>query len=86
MTDTVTRFPDAVIAGTGIPEDLFSADAVLDATVPDFGFTQLGPEHVAGQMSSRFAAPGVFTDLVRTELPSREGSGATCCPMRRFTT
>lgn len=68
-TDTITRWLTAVTSGTGVPEDLFTDDAVLDATVPGFRFTQVGPEHVAGQMSSWFADEGRFTDLLRTELP-----------------
>ena len=72
MTDSVTRFLDAVTAGTGVPEDLFTADAVLDATIPGFRFAQHGPEHVAGQMSSWYADPGSFTDVVRTPLPGGE--------------
>ena len=39
-TDPITRFLDAVTAGQGIPEDLFTEHAVLDATVPDFRFGQ----------------------------------------------
>jgi hypothetical protein len=69
MTDTITRWLDAVTAGTGIPQDLFTDDAVLDATIPGFRFAQHGPAAVAGQMSSWFADPGAFTDLQRTALP-----------------
>jgi len=68
-TETVSRLLDAVTAGTGIPEELFTPDAVLDATIPGFRFTQVGPAHIAGQMSDWFADPGEFIDLVRTELP-----------------
>lgn len=68
-TDPVSRFLDAVSAGTGIPADLFHPDAVLDATIPDFRFAQHGAEHVAGQLSSWFADPGAFQDLARTPLP-----------------
>ena len=72
MTDTITRWLDAVSAGKGIPQDLFTDDAVLDATIPGFRFAQHGPEHVAGQMSSWFADPGAFLDLQRTTLPEGE--------------
>jgi len=68
-TDTITRWLDAVAAGRGIPQDLFTSDAVLDATIPGFRFTQVGPGPVAGQMSSWFADPGAFADLHRTQLP-----------------
>jgi hypothetical protein len=69
MTDTISRWLDAVTAGTGIPQDLFTDDAVLDATIPGFRFAQHGPTAVAGQMSSWFADPGSFSDLQRTPLP-----------------
>jgi hypothetical protein len=69
MTDTITRWLDAVAAGSGIPQDLFTDDAVLDATIPGFRFAQHGPAAVAGQMSSWFADPGAFADLHRTGLP-----------------
>jgi hypothetical protein len=68
-TDSVSRLLEAITAGTGVPETLFTPDAVLDATIPGFRFAQHGPEHVAGQMSSWFADPGAFTDLHRTPLP-----------------
>ena len=67
-TDAVSRFLEAVTAGTGVPQDVFTDDAVLDATIPGFRFAQHGPEHVAGQLSSWFADPGAFTDLERTPL------------------
>jgi hypothetical protein len=68
-TTTVSRLLAAVTAGTGVPEDLFAEDAVLDATVPGFRFAQHGPGAIAGQLSSWFADPGSFTQLLRTELP-----------------
>lgn len=67
-TDTVSRLLEAITAGTGVPQELFAPDAVLDATIPGFRFAQHGPEHVAGQMSSWFAHPGAFDDLERTAL------------------
>jgi hypothetical protein len=69
VSDTVSRWLDAVVAGQGIPQDLFTDDAVLDATIPGFRFAQHGPEHVAGQMTSWFADPGAFAHLLRTPLP-----------------
>ena len=70
--DPVTRLLDAVTAGTGVPQDLFHDDAVLDATVPDWRFAQHGPEHIAGQLSSWFAEPGSYQHLVRTPLAGGE--------------
>jgi hypothetical protein len=68
-TDAVSRLLAAVTAGTGVPADLFTQDAVLDATIPGFRFAQHGPSAVAGQMSGWFADPGAFTELERTPLP-----------------
>jgi hypothetical protein len=72
MSDPVTRFLDAVTAGTGVPEDLFTADAVLDATIPGFRFAQHGPERIAGQMSSWYADPGSFAEVSRVPMSRGE--------------
>ena len=68
-TDAVSRLLEAITAGSGVPQELFTPDAVLDATIPGFRFAQHGPAHVAGQMSGWFADPGAVADLERTPLP-----------------
>jgi hypothetical protein len=69
--DTVTRFLDAICAGTGIPTDLFTPDCLLDATVPMWRLEQHGPRDVSGQLSVWFADPGTFSELRRQ--PIKEG-------------
>lgn len=68
----VSRLLDAVVSGTGVPTELFAADAVLDATVPNFRFAQHGPTHVAGQLSAWFAAPGELSEVRRTPVDGGE--------------
>jgi len=62
---TVDRFLDAVEAGVGVPVELFSPGAVLDATVPEWRFAVSGAEAVARQYSSWFADPAAFEELER---------------------
>ena len=69
MNETVSRFLAAVTAGTGIPEDLYADDAVLDATVPGWRFAQHGPAAVTAQLSSWYADPAGFDELSRSPLP-----------------
>ena len=64
-TDTVTRFLDAICAGTGISTDLFAPDCLLDATVPMWRLEQHGPRNVTGQLSAWFADPAAFSELRR---------------------
>ena len=67
----VDRFLDAARAGRGVPAELFTAGAVLDATVPDWRFTERGAAAVAQQYSGWFADPGEFEELER--FPTGDG-------------
>jgi hypothetical protein len=69
--DPIRRLLDAASAGTGVPQDLYADDAVLDATVPMWRFEVHGAEAVAAQVSGWYADPGTLTELVRE--PSAEG-------------
>jgi hypothetical protein len=71
-TDTVTRFLDAISAGTGIPADLFASDCLLDATVPMWRFEQHGPPRVAGQLSHWFADPATLSEVRRQPVDGGE--------------
>lgn len=55
-----------------MPTDVFSADAVLDATVPNWRFSVHGDEAVRAQLSEWFADPGHFEALARSALPDGE--------------
>ena len=64
-TGTVDRLLDAICAGAGIPADLFTDDAVLDATVPGWRFTVRGDEAMARQYGGWFADPAAMEELER---------------------
>jgi ketosteroid isomerase-like protein len=60
----------AAIAAAAIPAcDAFAADAVLDATVPNWRFTVRGADAIRQQLAHWYADPGRFEELRRTELP-----------------
>lgn len=67
---TVDRFVAGVVAGS-VP-DVFSEEAVLDATVPNWRFSVRGGEAVRATLSTWFADPGHFEALQRTTLPHGE--------------
>lgn len=69
---SVDRFLGAVCAGGGVPADLFSEDAVLDATVPGWRFGVRGAAAVARQYSSFFADQGSFEELERLPVDGGE--------------
>jgi hypothetical protein len=62
---TTERFLEAIAAGAGIPDDLFVADAVLDATVPGWRFEVRGAHAVAAKYSQWFENPAEFEELDR---------------------
>lgn len=66
---------DTLLAGIeagAVPEGVFSDDAVLDATVPNWRFTARGSTAVHAELSKWFADPGSFEDLRRAPLPDGE--------------
>src|SRR6202023_1266560 len=69
MTNPVDRFTQAVetasIGGVGV----FAADAVLDATVPNWRFTVSGSANIEAELARWFADPGRFEELTVTQLP-----------------
>jgi hypothetical protein len=72
---STTTAVDDLVAGIeagDLPAGLFSDDAVLDATVPNWRFSVRGGEQVRTQLSSWFADPGHFEQLRRTPLPEGE--------------
>lgn len=76
MTAHQTSSPiDRLLAGIeagAIPGDVFSDDAVLDATVPNWRFSVHGGEAVREQLAGWFADPGRFLTLERTALTGGE--------------
>jgi hypothetical protein len=66
---------DALLAGieTGaIPEGVFSDNAILDATVPNWRFTTRGAAAVRAELARWYGDPGTFEDLHRTRLDDGE--------------
>jgi len=66
---------DALLAGIeagAVPEGVFSDDAVLDATVPNWRFTTRGAAAVRAELSRWYADPGTFEDLRRSRLADGE--------------
>jgi hypothetical protein len=68
----VGRFLDAVLAGAGVPADLYADDAVLDATVPGWRFGARGPAAIVGEYAAWFDAPSRFEELDRQPFPGGE--------------
>jgi len=56
--DAVSDLIAAMAAGTGVPSDLFTDDARLDATVPNWRFKTLGAGAVARELSNWYRHPG----------------------------
>lgn len=69
---TIDSFLTAVTAGAGVPVELYSSDATLDATVPNWRFTVRGPEAIAAEYGRWFGQSGAFEELVRSPLPDGE--------------
>jgi hypothetical protein len=67
----IERFLSGVEAGD-LREDVFSEDAGLDATVPNWRFSVRGGEAVRAELARWYADPGQFLDVQRTALPDGE--------------
>lgn len=62
----------AGIEAGSIPHGIFSADATLDATVPNWRFSVCGGEAIRAELGQWYADPGHFENLQRTPLPDGE--------------
>lgn len=66
---------DTLLAGIeagAVPEGLFSEDALLDATVPNWRFSARGADAVREELNRWYADPGTFEELRRLPLPDGE--------------
>jgi hypothetical protein len=66
---------DSFLAGIeagALAAHLFSPDAVLDATVPNWRYTIRGADPIQAELARWYAAPGNFQQLVRRLLPDGE--------------
>ena len=71
-TSPVDRFLAAVRTATIDDCDVWTADAVLDATVPNWRFHRRGAAAVRDTYREWFAAPGSFSSLRRMPVPDGE--------------
>lgn len=63
----------AIESGAGdTVADLYTDDALFDATVPDWRFTRRGGQAIAAQYAGWFADAGHFEELDRVPVPSGE--------------
>ena len=69
--DTIDSLLAGIEAGA-VPAGVFSDDAVLDATVPNWRFTTRGAAAVRGELSRWYADPGAFENLRRSSLDDGE--------------
>jgi hypothetical protein len=71
-TDPIQRFLDSVVDPAAGFAAVFSADAVLDATVPNWRFTVSGADQIGAEFGRWYAAPGSFDSVSRVALPDGE--------------
>ena len=69
MPDAIDRFLQAIEQAAVPDARAFAADAVLDATVPNWRFTVSGAANVEAELARWFADPGRFEELTLTPLP-----------------
>jgi len=65
----IQRFLDSVTDPTVGFADVFSSEAVLDATVPHWRFTARGEASVLGTLGEWYAHPGTFDSVSHVDLP-----------------
>jgi hypothetical protein len=66
---------DRLLAGIeagAVPAGIFTDDAALDATVPNWRFSVHGGEAVRHELGRWYADPGQFEDVRRSPLPDGE--------------
>jgi len=68
----VDAFLDAVEHATIGDADAWAADAVLDATVPNWRYSARGADAIRAEYAGWFAHPARFETLERTPLPDGE--------------
>jgi hypothetical protein len=76
MEDPVALHPvDRLLAGIeagSVPAGIFTDDATLDATVPNWRFSVRGGDAVRHELGRWYADPGRFESLLRNPLPDGE--------------
>lgn len=70
--DPVQRLLDAIAAGAGIPDGLFAAGAVLDATVPMWRYETNGASAIRLELAKWYGSPTRLEHVRRRPFPSGE--------------
>ncbi len=70
--EPVQRLLDAIASGAGLPDGLFTADAVLDATVPMWRYEATGGEAVRNELAKWYALPACIDRMQRRPFPGGE--------------
>ena len=70
--DPVRRLLDGIAGGTGIPDGLFAADAVLDATVPMWRYETVGAREIQAELAKWYASPTRIEHINRRPFPGGE--------------
>ena len=68
----VDRLTAAIEAGVRVEDGVFAADAVVDATVPNWRWTIRGAGAIGDTFAGWFADPGAFESVRRTPLADGE--------------
>jgi hypothetical protein len=66
------RLLDAISTGEGIPEGLFAADALLDATVPMWRYETTGARAVQAELAKWYGCPARLEQVQRRPFPGGE--------------
>ncbi|HUL26199.1 MAG TPA: hypothetical protein VLW44_10575 [Streptosporangiaceae bacterium] len=79
MTDAaaVEKFLHAIESATIPACDVWSADATLDATVPNWRLHVAGPDAIRAEYARWFADPGCFDELRHYPVGGADGGGAS---------
>jgi hypothetical protein len=68
-SEPVQRLLDAIAAGAGIPDGLFTADAALDATVPMWRYAATGAQAVRAELGKWYGSPTCIEHVQRRPFP-----------------
>jgi hypothetical protein len=72
VAEPVQRLLDAIASGAGLPDGLFTADAVLDATVPMWRYETSGGEAVRAELGKWYGFPSHIENVRRRPFPGGE--------------
>ncbi len=70
--DPVGRLLGGIAGGTGIPDGLFAADAVLDATVPMWRYETVGARAIQAELAKWYSSPTRIEHINRRPFPGGE--------------